>query len=826
MAKLQTNDLFYAKETERFYSIFCEHSKDVHEAMNEAIHALLNEENTNLYPKEIANKILEQRTDNLSAEYIQKIQHIIDKTFTDDPNTGMLVGTVNPIVVGTAHYVAQKADIPVLFIAEDLSNLRAANHYLQALMDAGICETLGRENMDKITHIMSDIIHEKMQSGLGEHVALIEVKSGGDEYTKIALVKDTDKFLEQFADPDILPYLANHPERKTQIASEILYEKYPEILQNVAMPAVNLKTAQLGLNTIKHSKIGKPPGVSIGSGCATMNGDEYPSHITDKAEKGIKINKMEDAALRYGLVNEARVEDYLKQVEEPYIRDTLHKEFKPITLSDLETLEDIYKLQANNIAYEFAVNKAVAEAREDLHFLMEITQERWQALSHDQGAFHERCIALNVDNPKELFAALAQEGIEELKKLDSQPRHKIDDVAPFEEQKVIQVNEIAASLRLRKAAKALGLSIADEKESLIKYDSDITPPRYRFNGDLLSPEAIKERGIILQDAPEGKYKNTRLDSAAINEYLHEVIEPRIREQIKKDFEPVALNDSTDLKRMDEIRANHNAYEKAVYDEVEKAYQKIMEDAIAQERTLTLILVRTMNACEAQNQVSRMPSTRFAVVDAERIMDKENAQSAKIDKVEIGNLGGFNAINQQLGDAVLREFGKIMREEVAGLGDELRDRINSHDVGNGRIVRVVTDQFPEKILTELQNKCATNIEKDIFDQDIIEFARKTYANPRSKGQQNSDDMIESLQKDIKMMEEKYNITIEKLSDIPNPGAFAKRATVNRETVEITRDMTYYQKIDEIIYAVGERPGPTEVMALESPSKNAPSRTIAR
>ena len=423
---------------------------------------------------------------------------------------------------------------------------------------------------------------------------------------------------------------------------------------------------------------------------------------------------MEDAALRYGLVNKERSDDYLREIEEPYIREALKDKFCPTEIREASDIGQLYAIISNKRAYEDAVYEALDKIEADLQCLMGITQQKWEKLTEPGGAFHDRYLESGKDNPKDFFDSLpsSEQGKASKKELEESPRHKLDDVTPFDQQEIIKIDEIPASGRLRKALAACGMEVAKAEEPLIHYDE--TRKSYRFNGNLLEDKSTEEK-----------------------------------EQI-------------------------------------------------------LAVVRLMKYMEAENPVSRIPSARFAVVDAEQLMQNENTGTARVEKTEIGNLSGFNNVNQQLGDAVLREFGAIMKQEVLKLDDELRDRVNVHDVGNGRIVIIVMDKFPEETLQTLKDSIQLRIETEIFQEDIRKFAARTYANPKSQGSEKSEKILTSLDQDIERVNTKYQVDMQCLQDIPNPRDPSKHAQVNTEKVDIREDMDYFEKIDEITYAVGERP----------------------
>jgi len=232
---------------------------------------------------------------------------------------------------------------------------------------------------------------------------------------------------------------------------------------------------------------------------------------------------------------------------------------------------------------------------------------------------------------------------------------------------------------------------------------------------------------------------------------------------------------------------------------------------AEYRTFQLFV----NACkymDADNSVSRCTTSRFAVPDTLALMNtSDNVASFTF---ELQNMSGLNNVKYELGNAVIRDAARIIKEEMFGaVKDGITiiepffkppETVTLYDAGNGKLSLVTSNVTPERF-AELEVKIAPRLEDEIFNQPVKEFAEATCANVNgNRTRQESEAILKVIRDKTDLIAEKSRLPpITKMNEIPHPKTSTMRIGLNTEYVAlVSRDpKILYQQIN---YACGEKP----------------------
>ncbi|MEI7669495.1 MAG: hypothetical protein WCJ33_05390, partial [Pseudomonadota bacterium] len=138
---------------------------------------------------------------------------------------------------------------------------------------------------------------------------------------------------------------------------------------------------------------------------------------------------------------------------------------------------------------------------------------------------------------------------------------------------------------------------------------------------------------------------------------------------------------------------------------------------------------------------------------------------------------LNNVNFELGNSVIREFGKIVKEEIyseANLSSEESNRINIYDIGNGRLSIIMPNDIQDEKISALKNRIMQRADKEIFEKSILEFTSDTCANVNAnrkaeEAEKIIDDFKISLKRVFKLPDDTQDQKLNELliNEIPHP-----------------------------------------------------------
>lgn len=151
---------------------------------------------------------------------------------------------------------------------------------------------------------------------------------------------------------------------------------------------------------------------------------------------------------------------------------------------------------------------------------------------------------------------------------------------------------------------------------------------------------------------------------------------------------------------------------------------------------------------------------------------ENQHGLRVVHFEVTNLSGLNNISLNLGDAVLRETGKYIRQALtkSPANRHLADHL--YYEGNGRWKVLLPANFSTSKIEHITSDVSDNMDKHILAMPVKEFALTTYANPSHGRQEDSGKKIESLEKRLAALSQYRARPIELMSEIPHPKELEK------------------------------------------------------
>ncbi|MEI7669225.1 MAG: hypothetical protein WCJ33_04000, partial [Pseudomonadota bacterium] len=367
------------------------------------------------HPKEIQKAIINSAEVldkyNLSDADVEKFNLIFDASFPFDATTGYYAIETLPVMVGTAYCQAQSIDEPIVLVEADITTMGGGNIIL------------GKDDMDKLINEIARITEEKLAEA-GYHDA---IRAGGDEmqWTIHGVPK----------------------------------EKIDKILQLKVMPEVHKLTSKLSLVNIDPTKLNelKFNGISITYGSSELKGKD-PTEIRKEINEQITNEKKIDGFLRFGLINETKVNDYIERVLKPYYKNTEQ------TITDEE----------------------IAEKRKQLlEVVMPQIKQRWEEILNENPELKEEYNKSNHTNSYNFFISqgnIAERiiilGIKEME--DSNPKPLFEE----EKAKIPKVEEIRTSKRLRTALSSFGFEeIAKHDGPLLVWDKE--GKRHNFDQKLI-----------------------------------------------------------------------------------------------------------------------------------------------------------------------------------------------------------------------------------------------------------------------------------------------------------------------------------------------------
>jgi len=363
------------------------------------------------HPATLAARALAEGYQKLDEKYLRKFAEIIRKTFPKDPTTGYYSGESMPVTAGIAHLTAAYTpDIPVCFVEGDISNTGGVNEFFfRRQPDNKV--TSGRKMTDKVIHNMCVLAKETIEKKAGKHVEVHALRSGGDEMR--FMVYGLEK------------------------------EELDELLTEKLVPQFNDMTIRLGLNNIPHTKMGRLPGLGLVFGTVKLNGNS-PAQIHDEISEQIKHRKEVDELLRYGVVNEDGINNYMQ-----YYKDYLSKQ--------------------NSTR---RIDQKAADTREkEVRDLLKETRQLWIQMTTKDGIFYGKIKNTEIEKPQDFFKRLALDSEKEIKKLANvkiKP-HTTNSIVPFQNEKVLEKIEPPPITRFRKALKSFAKALPNkpgEKENV------------------------------------------------------------------------------------------------------------------------------------------------------------------------------------------------------------------------------------------------------------------------------------------------------------------------------------------------------------------------
>ena len=327
--------------------------------------------------------------------------------------------------------------------------------------------------------------------------------------------------------------------------------------------------------------------------------------------------------------------------------------------------------------------------------------------------------------------------------------------------------------------------VTDDK-GIDKYIKDLYTPYLQRNDKEVSPEIIAERKEFLKEhaiTAKNRWENLRKsgvfgsknnspneffaylakdqDAARTNLNKIELAKADDIEPFDNTIVPIIIDEPDESIRLrralkafgyedfgneDQMLLNWNK-NKERYELTAGLKEKYLQADNPDTPKLQLIL-NLMEMLDAPNPISRCRSSRFLEPDTLRYM-RRMEQDMQVLKIELECLNGANAINPDLGDAVLREIGGIIRKAA------LPNNGRAYQLRNGEFaVLLKKDCTPQEIDT-IKQTINNQIYEKISNKAIIDFARETYANPRIYSETSeAEKKLNCLKKDIEKVAKKY------------------------------------------------------------------------
>jgi len=392
-----------------------------------------------LHPATLAAAMIEKR--GFDGEDRDGMLEILEKSYPEDPVTGLRAKQCMPTIVGLAHLHALTPGVPkvpVCLVEGDLTNLGGR--------DGGCNKALGEKNADKLIHE----ICRKFQECFDRTGAELQgVRMGGDEVRFV---------------------IYGLPLNQVQ-----------QILDKKVHPAINLLAAQYGVHDLPHHKKAKGnfPGFGAAFAAVDLAQEPNPDAILTKLDNAIKERKTIDGMLRFGMINNARAQEYILNIYGPYLRETYFKDD-----SDLITAPERIRV---------AIESRAKELSNDIN----VTQSRWNEL-FQKGAAYYKYHDRPHDDPREFFEMIKSLGPETaLENLTLKPETPATQKFPFHGQRgAPELHEDSAILRKRKMLMAFGFGNLACDIGLFSWD------RYRRRYELTpkAEEMPPERKAVLHTA--------------------------------------------------------------------------------------------------------------------------------------------------------------------------------------------------------------------------------------------------------------------------------------------------------------------------------------
>jgi|GEM_PF-1007208 len=231
---------------------------------------------------------------------------------------------------------------------------------------------------------------------------------------------------------------------------------------------------------------------------------------------------------------------------------------------------------------------------------------------------------------------------------------------------------------------------------------------------------------------------------------------------------------------------------------EDLYRDTYQDSV---ETLDVIL-DFMKFVEAPNIASRCRSSRFMMHDVIRLMEK--TPDLQLVNFELECLNGLNAVSQPLADAALRQFGKVIHAVADDNIDNGDKNYIYHQRGTPKFRMFLPATYTKDQIKSLVSEIDEEFSRTISNLSPTKFAENTYANRHVIGDDEASKAIIQLQADIKRIEKKHNIKIDKLGDVPHPRESDKsvRSVCYVNNIDVARDASKKDKHQAILYAMRE------------------------
>jgi len=289
------------------------------------------ERELHLDPISIAHLLIEKARLNLDEEDLKSFHEIFAQSFPIDRETGFYEKSCKPLVAGLAHFNAKTNKTPVCLIEGDFTNMGGAND-----------SALGREGTNKLIYKISQILKSSFANTFPDKAIEVHgVRAGGDEVQ-----------------------LAVYGLTKAEV-DKVINEKI--------RPEINMLAAQFGVHDIAHKKIGKLPGFGAAFASVELGQRETTAAIRTALDSGVAQSKEEDGFLRFGLIDDERVNRYIEQIYVP-----------------------LFKANHNN---EEPSDDEKAQKRASLGRYKESTKAYWQTLIAPGGEYHDEYEGFIKTNP-------------------------------------------------------------------------------------------------------------------------------------------------------------------------------------------------------------------------------------------------------------------------------------------------------------------------------------------------------------------------------------------------------------------------------------------